>query len=164
MPRRYHWKAMECPRRVNINWVKGAEVYLFCTQEKGANPGTREKSYHLVWKESSTPKQHLKRFLKSFNAAEAAWSRSLENYDFLRICKGSSFRMAEFLYAKSVIWLFFYIACVREKTHERCSSDLFWSLKWLGMTGIGFLVKNEPWFEDEVQFLLLQNFKCTSIG
>ena len=72
--------------------------------------------------------------------------------------------MAEFLYAKSVIWLFFYIACVREKTHERCSSDLFWILKWLGMTGIGFLVKNEPWFEDKGQFFLLQNFKCIGIG
>ena len=94
---------MECPRRVNINWVKGAEVYLFCTQGKRVNAGTREKSYHLVRKKSSTPKQHLKRFLRSFNAAEAAWSRSLENYDFLRICKGSSFRMAEFLYAKIVI-------------------------------------------------------------
>ena len=34
-----------------MNWVKGAEVFFF-------NPGTREKSYHLVWKESSTPKQH----------------------------------------------------------------------------------------------------------
>ena len=32
------------------------------------------------------------------------------------------------------------------------------------MTEIGFLVKNEPWFEDKGQFFLLQNFKCIGIG
>ena len=30
-----------------MNWVKGAEVYLFCTPGNRANPGPREKSYHI---------------------------------------------------------------------------------------------------------------------
>ena len=32
VPRIYHQKAMECPRRVDRHWGKGTEVYLFCTE------------------------------------------------------------------------------------------------------------------------------------
>ena len=137
----------------------------------------------------------IKRFFKLFVISPVQWNAWTQDYFFLNkvtkrdvlakekkiqfflrvscdfrfsrkmALKGSSFRMAEFLHAKSVIWLFFFILLASgKKTHERCSCDLFWSLKWLGMTRIGFLVKNEPWFEDKVQFLLLKKFKCSSIG
>ena len=91
-----------------MDWGKGAEVYLFCTQGKRANPGTKEKSYHLVRNESGPPKHHFKCFLKSsFMQLKLHGAGAWRAMIILRIRKRSSFRMAEFLYAKNLILLLF---------------------------------------------------------
>ena len=140
VPLRYHWKAMECPKRVNMHWGKGTEVYLFSTgkerdQELGKRVttwcGRREVRLNIIYKVLWSPLMQLKLH------GAGAWRTMI----LLRIRKRSFFRMAKFLYTKSLIWSFFLLFASREDTRERCSSDLFWKSKGSVMTEIGFLVK-----------------------
>ena len=148
MPRRYHWKAMECPKRVNMHWGKGTEVYLFSTgkerdQELGKRVttwcGRREVRLNIIYKVLWIPLMQLKLH------GAGAWRTMI----LLRIRKRSFFRMAEFLHTKSLIWYFFYCLHRGKIPRERCSSDLFWNSKGSVMTETGFQVKKkEPWLED----------------
>ena len=111
VPLRYHWKAMECPKRVNMHWGKGTEVYLFSTgkerdQELGKRVttwcGRREVRLNIIYKVLWSPLMQLKLH------GAGAWRSMI----LLRIGKRSFFRMAKFLYTKSLIWSFFY--CLRQ--------------------------------------------------
>ena len=64
---------------------------------------------------SSTSKHLLKSFLKSFNAAEAAWSWSLENYDSLKNLKKIILSNGGVSLSKKSNLINFYIACVKGK-------------------------------------------------
>ena len=148
MPRRYHWKAMECPKRVNMHWGKGAEVYLFCKGKERDHElgkrvttwcGRREVRLNIIYKVLWIPLMQLKLH------GAGAWRTMI----LLRIRKRSFFRMAEFLHTKSLIWYFFYCLHRGKIPCERCSSDLFWNSKGSVMTETGFQVKKkEPWLED----------------
>ena len=88
---------------------------LFILHGKRERPATREKRYHLVRRKSSTSKHHLQSSLKSFNAAEAAWSWSLENYDSFKNSKKIILLNGWVsLYKKSNLIIFF-IACIKGK-------------------------------------------------
>ena len=111
VPLRYHWKAMGCPKRVNMHWGKGTEVYLFSTgkerdQELGKRVttwcGRREVRLNIIYKVLWSPLMQLKLH------GAGAWRTMI----LLRIRKRSFFRMAKFLYTKSLIWSFFY--CLRQ--------------------------------------------------
>ena len=116
---------------------------LFILHGKRARPATREKRSHLVRKKSSTSKHHLQSSLKSFNAAEAAWSWSLENYDSFKNSKKIIFLNGWVsLYKKSNLIIFLLLAS-RENTSWKVFIWLFWNSKGLVTTEIRFLVKKK---------------------
>ena len=116
---------------------------LFILHGRRARPATREKRYHLVRKKSSTSKDHLQSSLKSFNAAEAAWSWSLENYDSFKNSKKIILLNGWVsLYKKSNLLIFLLLAS-RENTSWKVFIWLFWNSKGLVTTEIRFLVKKK---------------------
>ena len=142
MPRRYHWKAMECPKRVNMHWGKGAEVYLFCTgKERDQELGKRGTTwcgrrvvrlniiYKVLWSLSVQLKLH----------GAGAWRTMI----LLRIRKRSFFWMAEFLYTKKSNLIIFLLLASRENTSWKVFIWLFWNSKGLVTTEIRFLVKKK---------------------
>ena len=142
MPLRYHWKAMECPKRVNMLWGKGTEVYLFSTgkerdQELGKRVttwcGRREVRLNIIYKVLWSPLMQLKLH------GAGAWRTMI----LLRIRKRSFFWMAEFLYTKKSNLIIFLLLASRENTSWKVFIWLFWNSKGLVTTEIRFLVKKK---------------------
>ena len=97
---------MDCPKGVNMDWGKGTEIYLFCTGKERIQE-LRKRVTSWCGRRVVRLNIILKSFLKSFMQLKLHGAGVWRTMILFRSRKRSSFRMAEFLYAKSLIWLSF---------------------------------------------------------